>query len=80
MTDDLQQLGASPLYLNNVMSRLWLIATRLSKLSALFIISEQLTHYWSCLSPGEGHDLEPFVGEKLREKMGILLTAFLILT
>lgn len=45
MTYDLQQLSASPLYLNHVMSQLWLIATQLSKLSGLIIISEELTHY-----------------------------------
>lgn len=45
MTYDSQQLGASPLYLNNVMSQLWLIVTRLPKLSGLIIVAEELTHY-----------------------------------
>lgn len=72
MAHSLQQLGASTLCLCNVMSQLWLIATQISKLSGLIIIKEKLTHYWSCLSPGEGQDLEPRVGERT----GMLLTAF----
>lgn len=45
MAYNLQQQGASTLYLCNVMSQLWLIATQISKLSGLIIIKVKLTHY-----------------------------------